>query len=175
MTTRGRRAPLGYHAHVVDHPELGRRDITLIRNLVRPGARLLDLGCGPGGFIDDCPDEVALTVGLDQDLEALHVATRSGRMVLGDARLCPFSSSSFDAVRAKELIEHLPEPRKMVDEVVRILVPGGLLLAHVPTVFSQLYPVANFWDDYTHVRPFTRFSLRRLLAGCGKSPPGRAT
>jgi SAM-dependent methyltransferase len=67
----------------------------------------------------------------------------------------------------KEIIEHVADPRSLVEGAVRLLRGDGLLLAHVPTPYSQLYPVANFWDDYTHVRPFTRLALHHLMEDCG--------
>lgn len=72
-----------------------------------------------------------------------------------------------DVIRAKELIEHLVDPVPMLQEAYRVLRPGGILIAHVPTHFSALYPVGNFWDDYTHVRPLSRLGLRRLVENAG--------
>jgi hypothetical protein len=50
----------------------------------------------------------------------------------------------------------------------RVLRPGGLFMSYVPTQWSTLYPFpANFYDDYTHVRPFSRTGLTRLLEDAG--------
>jgi SAM-dependent methyltransferase len=67
----------------------------------------------------------------------------------------------------KEVIEHVEEPLALVREARRVLRPGGVLIAHTPTPYSQMYPVGNFWDDYTHVRPFSRLGLKRLMADAG--------
>ncbi len=79
----------------------------------------------------------------------------------------PFASQSLDVVRAKELIEHLTDAGPMLLEVYRVLRPGGLFLSHVPSQYSAVYPVGNFWDDYTHVRPLSRLGLQRLLEDAG--------
>jgi hypothetical protein len=55
----------------------------------------------------------------------------------------------------------------MLREIERALAPGGLFLSHTPSHFSAFYPVNNFWDDYTHVRPYSKFGLRRLLEDAG--------
>ena len=49
----------------------------------------------------------------------------------------------------------------------RALRPGGLFLSRVPSHFSAIYPIGNFWDDYTHVRPLSRLGMRRLLEDSG--------
>ena len=70
---------------------------------------------------------------------------------------------SLDVVRAKEIIEHLVDVKPFMVEVYRVLKPGGLFLSRTPTPMSILYPVGNFYDDYTHVRPLSRLGLEHLL------------
>jgi hypothetical protein len=69
----------------------------------------------------------------------------------------------------KEIIEHVADPRALVEASRRLLRPGGVLIAHVPSPYSQLYPAGNFWDDYTHVRPLSRLGLQRLFEDSGMS------
>ena len=68
------------------------------------------------------------------------------------------------------ILEHILDPRAFVREIYRVLEPGGLLLIRMPTQYSILYPVANFYDDYTHIRPLSRLGLRRLLQDAGLHP-----
>ena len=107
-------------------------------------------------------------LGLDPEPSAARICDAQGLpFLLGDAVALPFGPASLDVVRAKEVIEHLTHPMSMLREVHRVLRPGGLFLCHVPSQFSALYPVGNFWDDYTHVRPLSRVGLRRLLEDGG--------
>jgi SAM-dependent methyltransferase len=87
--------------------------------------------------------------------------------VLADAFAPPFQERSFDLIRLKELIEHVEDPRSLVESATRLMRKDGILLAHVPSSWSQLYPAGNFWDDYTHVRPFSRLGLVRLMEDSG--------
>jgi len=154
----------GYFRHITEHPELSARDVRLIRGQAPGGRWIVDIGCGRGGFVEACRRELGDGLGLDNEPAAARLCRSQGLpFVLGDAEQLPFGRDAIDVVRAKEIIEHLPNPRRMLGEIARVLRPGGLFLAHVPSQFSALYPVGNFWDDYTHVRPLSRLGLRRLL------------
>ena len=71
-------------------------------------------------------------------------------------------SNTFDLIIAKDIVEHLSNPKKAMEKFASVLNSGGKLIITVPT------PQAPFlWDDYTHIRPFTKTSLNQLLADSG--------
>lgn len=151
--------------HLREHPELIEADLKLIRRLTGRGARLLDIGAGRGSFVLRARASGFDAIGLEVEAGARTVWRDLGVPgVIGDGFHTPFRDGTFDLVRMKEVIEHVEEPLRLVREAHRILRPGGVFLAHVPTPYSQLYPVGNFWDDYTHVRPLSRLGLTRLIA-----------
>jgi SAM-dependent methyltransferase len=76
----------------------------------------------------------------------------------------PYPDGFFQAVFAKDILEHLPRPWETLGEVRRVLEPGGRLIVSVPMEYPKVV-----WDDYTHVRGFTRRALRELLADAGLS------
>ena len=167
--TNGRAAE-GALAHLREHAELVRSDVKLIRERLRggEGARVLDVGAGRGDFVIEARRAGIDAIALDLDLDAPAVwRPLAVPGVLGSGGSIPFGASSFSVVRMKEVLEHVERPLVLVREARRILRPGGLFIAHVPTPWSQFYPVANFWDDYTHVRPISRFGLVRLMADAG--------
>ena len=158
----------GYFRHIVEHPEISAQDVDIIHALYPDARHIVDLGCGRGGFASVCGQERDGVIGLDNDPTAASICLAQGLpCLLGDVGALPFASSSFDVVRAKEIAEHLADARPMLREVYRVLRPGGLFLIHVPSQFSTFYPVGNFWDDYTHVRPLSRLGLQRLLEDAG--------
>lgn len=132
------------------------RDVT---RHFEPDTHLLDIGCG-GAWLGDHFDHYT---GIDVSPEAVEAARARGRQVLlvdGDDPL-PFEEGEFDGVVLKDVLEHVPDPVRMVREVRRILMPGGRVFASSPD--AQRWA----WDDYTHRRPFTRKSFRLLFEDHG--------
>lgn len=123
-------------------------------------AELLDVGCGTAWLAE----HFQRYVGVDGNAEVVEAARRQGhRVVLVDLTSdpLPFSDGSFDGVVLKDVLEHLPEPTRVVREVRRVLRPGGVVFASSPD--AQRWA----WDDYTHVRPYTRRAFRLLFKDAG--------
>ena len=144
------------------------RDIALIRRVPRRRP-VLDVGCGNGGFVCACRRQGIDAVGVEAFAASAAVAARTGASVLHAAgEELPVRCGAVDVVRLKEVLEHVQAPLVLAAEIRRVLRPGGVFLAYVPTQWSQLYPFpANFYDDYTHVRAFSRVGMRRLLEDAG--------
>jgi SAM-dependent methyltransferase len=154
--------------HIREHPEIEGGDVDLIERTCGRQARVLDIGAGRGGFVRLACDRGLRAMALDAEPTAPAYWRSSGTGgVLADAFHLPFRDGSFDVVRMKELLEHVSDPRRLLHAAAALLGPNGLVIAHVPSPYSQLYPQGNFWDDYTHVRPLSRFGLRRLSEDCG--------
>ena len=168
MSVTGDAARPGRLAHVHEHPEISDADLGLIRKLAPEARLVLDIGAGRGGFVRAARARGLQAWALDLEPDAAHLWRRDGVPgALGDGARAPFADGSLDVVRLKELIEHVEDPLALIREAARLLRPGGLLIVHTPSPYSQLYPVGNFWDDYTHVRPFSRLGLRRLIEDGG--------
>lgn len=158
----------GYLRHITEHRVVSARDIQIIQ-ACSPGARhIVDLGCGRAGFALESRGQLPDILGLDRLPAAARISrTENLPFLLADVAALPFASASIDVVRAKELIEHLVDPAPVLQEAYCVLRPDGILIVHVPTHLSTLYPVGNFWDDYTHIRPLSRPGVRRLLEDTG--------
>ena len=160
--------PEGPLQHIHEHPELDAWDIRAIGGMGERKLRVLDIGAGRGGFVIAAQAAGLDALGIDMEPAAPDLwRSRGAWAVRGRAPELPFADGSFAVVRLKEIIEHLEDPLATVRGSLRVLIPGGLLIAHVPSAYSQFFPVGNFWDDYTHVRPFSRTGLRRLLVDGG--------
>jgi ubiquinone/menaquinone biosynthesis C-methylase UbiE len=94
---------------------------------------VLDIGCAEGVILERIGAD--RTVGLDLSREALKKARMrmpSAKLVLGDALKLPFKDNSFDASVCSEVLEHNPEPGKILREAARVTKPGGKIVVTVP-------------------------------------------
>lgn len=97
--------------------------------------RVLDLGCGAGFLSNYLAANGHSVTGVDTTPENLvvaraHDATRTATYELGDACALPYPDESFDVVCAMDLIEHVPDPARLVAEASRVLAPGGRFFFH---------------------------------------------
>lgn len=76
----------------------------------------------------------------------------------------PFDNETFDVIYSKSVIEHLQSPENYFRECYRVLKKGGKIITFTPNWETQY---KNFFDDITHIKPFTMVSLREshLLFG----------
>lgn len=157
----------GYLDRLNEHADVIARDIRTIENTKKQDATLLDIGCGVGSFLLCCHGRLSVGVDISYDAAAL-CSSRGIAVGIADANRLPLADHSFDIVRAKEVLEHIIDPLGVVREVNRVLRQDGLFICHVPTQFSILYPFgANFYDDYTHLRPFSKRGFVHLMVDGG--------
>ncbi|QQG45427.1 MAG: class I SAM-dependent methyltransferase [Candidatus Sungiibacteriota bacterium] len=127
------------------------------------GSLLLDVGCGRGDFTLGFKENGLEVEGLDSSDFSVSELGRSGIRVSKidfSRNRWPFSDNSFDVVFSKSVIEHLPNPENFICESYRILRPGGRIITMTPDWKTGL---RIFYDDYTHVHPYTTAGLRDLL------------
>lgn len=130
----------------------GPYDTGPVASAVRPGARLLDAGCGSGKMAVPLARAGYGVVGMDLVKEGLMEmrGKADAEPVAGDVRSLPFREGSFDAVVCYDVLQHLlePERRAAVDELRRVLVPGGY-------VFIEAFGRGDMRYGGTAVEPHT--------------------
>ena len=162
---------------------------------VRDGDLLLDMGCGAGRHAFESYRRGARVVAFDysaaelKDVGALFTAMRDageagtapGALAAttnGDALRLPFPDDTFDRVIASEVLEHVSDDQLALDEVFRVLKPGGTLAATVPSWLPEKVCWA-LSDEYHapfveggHVRIYTEARLRARMRAAGLHPGG---
>jgi SAM-dependent methyltransferase len=159
----------------------------LLGEAIRPGERVLDVGCLGGALLEPAASR-AWVVGVDLIQPALVRAhTRGLHPVQADASMpLPFRDRSFDLVHAGEVLEHLFHPLALLRELHRVTRPGGRLIGTVPNVANLAdrlrllvgrapavlgpHPDAPAGD---HIRAFTADRLQDLLSESGWVAPAR--
>ena len=123
----------------------------------RRGARLLEVGSGMGHLVGQLSAQFE-AYGMDLNHWAVNKSKEAAEKALlqtASAQELPFKNSAFNVVIIKHIVEHLPEPKKAIDEIGRVTEPGGILILATPNLGSLLKPwKGERWIGYqdpTHI------------------------
>ncbi len=137
----------------------------IVGNLTNPQPRILDVGCGTGANLEMLA-HFGEAEGVDVSTEALDFCqTRGLRNVRqGEAERLPYEDKSFDLVTGLDVVEHLDNDVAGLQEMHRVLLPGGRALLFVPA-FMFLWGVQD--DISNHRRRYTLGSLEKVVREAG--------
>jgi SAM-dependent methyltransferase len=143
------------------------------------GARVLEIGVGLGADHESFASAKAELYGIDLTERAIeHTRARlahaglSSTLAVADAESLPFPAGHFDLVYSWGVLHHSPSPERAIDEVWRVLRPGGtakLMLYHSPSVVGFM-----LWARYGLLRAQPWRPLRAIYAEHLESPGTRA-
>lgn len=160
--------------------QVDRQRLALLARHIQPGERVLQVDCGPGWLPEMMQARGAQVIATD--LSAVAVARARARGV--DARQfeidsgpLPFTDDEFDVVVSDSQLEHRFDHEHALDELARVLRPGGRLILLLPNtahwrvrlwLLAGRFPyVANSPTDPLHLRFFTLPDVRAALARRG--------
>ena len=128
---------------------------------MKKGDRLLDLGCGRGDFLRGFIRCGLNGHGVDRSVAAKTICPKA-EILQSDLENepLPYDDDTFDIVFSKSVLEHFYYPERLVQEIYRIVRPGGLVITMVPD-WGSVYK--TFYDDFTHRTPYTLTSLKNML------------
>lgn len=117
--------------------EEGRYSYRLLKKFIKPGRKVLDLGCGRGSILNPLADQGVNITGIDYSIESVNLLKEAGRDVIQGIIpdiLKNINSGSFDAIISFEFLEHLDQTdiERVFIESKRLLKPKGLLIFTVP-------------------------------------------
>lgn len=104
----------------------------LVRQEARPSAKLLDIGCGRGGLVEQLAHPLSQLVGIDPDWLSLQQHRLPMPRVVGWSDDLPFAAAQFDLAFASWVLEHLPQPGRTFAALARVLRPGGAFVFITP-------------------------------------------
>jgi len=110
-----------------------------IHQYLRPGIRLLDVGCGRGGVLEQIAELGAQATGIDPDARSL-IEHRLPQLPRAAATVdaIPFPAASFELVICSWVLEHLPRPAAAFAEIARVLTPQGHFIALAPNAWHPV-------------------------------------
>jgi len=135
--------------------------------------RLLDIGCGKGNFLNAARHDGWSVCGIEPTRRSAEYARKEHGIDVIETGLheSDIAANSFDVVSMWHVLEHLPDPRSVLNEINRILVEGGILIIAVPNIASlQAVFGRGKWfhlDPPRHVIHFSPEFLSRLLRQSG--------
>jgi dolichol-phosphate mannosyltransferase len=156
-----------------------RRRFEVVHSFMGPQASrsTLDIGCGSSRIVQTLPG----VVGMDLGMHKLRWLRAPGRhLVQGSLTYLPFADHAFDTVICSEVIEHIARDQVHLEELVRVITPGGLLILGTPDysrarwlVLEWLYGKV-FPNGYVkeHINRYTRAGLQRDLEALGLAVRG---
>jgi SAM-dependent methyltransferase len=141
-----------YFSLTSSHHSLTRVLLPVIERYAR--GRVLDLGAGYGTYRPALTQRGTSYVGLD-------IQPKLGTIdLLADGRSLPLASNQFDTVFCSQVLEHTPEPWRLIREAHRVLAPGGVFIASAPHL-SYIHAAP---EDYYR---YTNYGLAFLLSQAG--------
>jgi 2-polyprenyl-3-methyl-5-hydroxy-6-metoxy-1,4-benzoquinol methylase len=149
-----------------------RNQIKNISKLLKIGAQVLDVGAG-NGYLLECLGERGWNVwGTEISSHSAAICQNKfpGKIFKGKLTNGNFSENFFDAVFLTDVLEHLADPKETVEEIYRILKPGGYLFLISPNFDSWSRKILGkrwFQYKYEHVFYFNKKSLEYLLENSG--------
>jgi len=151
---------------------VGARRVRALSRGLSEGAKILDVGCGRGVLLSSLADRGFDIHGFEISHEAAAGADeRAAIRVAGDLKQAAYPDNYFDQVILWHVLEHLSDPRGTLEEIRRILSPGGRVVVAVPNYGSiQARWAGPAWfhlDPPRHLFHFPVSALRRLLDETG--------
>ncbi len=138
----------------------------------RRHGRMLDIGCGPGFFLDEAKRQDWEATGLDLSAWAKKYSKEKFNIDVfqGTLNEAVFPERSFDVVVMNDVIEHVEDPKALLIEIRRILKNNGLLCVSTPDIDSFLsrFLRARWWGiNKYHLFYFSRKTIERFFEAVG--------
>jgi len=154
-------------------------DLNVIEK-IKPKGIFLDIGTNAGFFLRHTRGKKWNVVGIDPSPTLSEMAIKYFRLNVKTCYLneAGFEDEYFDVVTMTDVFEHIPEPKKLLADIKKVIKKDGILFIKVP---NGKYNMLKLWlakavgkvkdydifDSYEHVTHFTHKTLKRMLAECG--------
>lgn len=115
--------------------------------------KMLDIGCGAGRFLRAIESMGGYALGVDAFMTPLKMAKYRvrGDLVAASAELLPFREMVFDTVLSHHTLEHVPDLKQAINEIHRVLKPGGIFILSCPNSNYLLFLTGIVKQHASHI------------------------
>lgn len=142
---------------------------------------VLDVGCASGWLLSEVAKNYpkAQCTGIDVYKKALDYGSKNYKnlkLIEADAHKLPFSEKSFDLIICTEVLEHVQDPKGVLQEIKRVLKPGGVVIVEMDTNnllfrliwFGWTRFKGRVWKD-SHLHQFNQKRIKKIIINSGLS------
>ena len=150
------------------------------RTIKKKNKTILDIGCGPGFFLQRAKEKGWNVLGIEPSSVAAKYAKNSGIPIIESTfeSFLLTNKEKFDAIHSKFFLEHMREPKKVCKDCYDLLNPNGIVCFEVPNDFNILQKIVTdklnkeqYWiAPQVHINYFSMKSLQNLLKKTGFIP-----
>jgi len=139
------------------------RRYAILKKYLKSPFTILDVGCGHAFWGQYLANKGEIYQGIDISSDVIH-STKSGPLNIHCSSFENFETTDrFQCLTLCDVLEHMPEPRKMIQKCSALLYPSGLLYIQVPSVFGLKIPFGHDPGLPFHFWHFSQKNLRQLL------------
>lgn len=132
-----------WEKQVVLRSKMWQQRLLRVETFVSPPGRMLDVGCGTGAFLEVAEERGWDVTGTEFSAYAIKVAeARRFRVLKGEVWEAKLPAEAFDVVTCWHVIEHVADPKRVMEEIYRVLRPGGVLVLATPNVADHIFRAA---------------------------------
>lgn len=142
---------------------------TIVGHRLKPGSRVLDVGCGYGDQLFYFERSGHVCAGIEPSERraqyaagALRGTVRHAPIEGGDALDALAREGLFDFVYLNQVLEHLDDARRVAAQLRKVIAPGGVLMLGTPDLYSE--SLVGYSGSMVHTQAFTASSMKNVLA-----------
>lgn len=148
---------------------IGTKDMDFIVQVMR-GGHHLDIGCGVGGFLLTMSKDFK-TEGLEVNTIHANIGSKNGLKIHNMYSSDFYPNHKFDLISMLQVIEHLPNPKIVIEDVKRLLKPGGFFYVACPNFTSVSFKLFGKYhrhvSTFGHLNLFSPDTLTSILGNAG--------
>lgn len=143
--------------------EMEKSTIDLIKLYYETDDYILDLGVGTGKLLSQLEGNNKYGVDVSENYLRLS-AKKKINVCKANIEALPYKSNQFDMVISTDVFEHVFDLNRVLNEVIRVLKPGGFLIFRVPYKENlEVYLTEDYPFEFVHIRNFDEFSIRLMM------------